>query len=144
MAISYKRKQGDFLYQTRKRVIKEVFILIILSIVLFSSLAIEISLWLKISILALFSLYILFGVAYYPKAKKIADSYKIFLLDAELGFQSQDKMNQIPFKDLKIIKVIKDGDEVIEIRLKTVFNQSIKLQGLDDMNELYAKLAEKV
>jgi len=105
MTISYKRKQDDFLNQTRKRVLKEVVALIILSAILFSNWASVMNLWLKVSILSAFSFYILFGLAYYPKAKRIADNYKVFLFDTALGVQLEDKINQIPFKDLKIVKV---------------------------------------
>ena len=94
--------------------------------------------------LALFTAYILFGLACYPQAKSIAQTFYIRLMDDALGFPSEGDIKQIPYRDLTISKVTKKNDEVVAIRSKTIFGQSITLQGLDNMKKLYERLAAHV
>ena len=94
--------------------------------------------------MVIFGAYILFGIAYYPKAKAIAQGFSIHLMDDGLGFPYQGHMIQMPYSDLTISKVTKKDGEVVEIRIKTTFGQSIKLQRLENMNELYEGLAARL
>ena len=135
---------NDFIRGTRRRVIVEVSILMLLSGYFWSDWSGSWPNWLKLPVLVLFTAYILFGLAYYPKAKSIAQTFYIRLMDDALGFPSEGDIKQIPYRDLTISKVTKKNDEVVAIRLKTTFGQSITLQGLDNMKELYEGLAAHV
>jgi len=74
----------------------------------------------------------------------MAQKFYVRLMDDALGFPSQGDIKQIPYRDLTISKVTKKNDEVVAIRLKTTFGQSITLQGLDNMKELYEGIAAHV
>ncbi len=140
----YKANSGDFARRTRRRVLFEVFFLALLGVFFWSNWSSEFHNWLKLSVLSIFSGYILFGLALYPKAKIMAEKFSVCLLNNALGFPDQEHMGQIPYCDLAISKVIKKNGKVIEIRLKTDFGQTIKLQGLENMEELYKNIEGRV
>jgi hypothetical protein len=68
-------------------------------------------------VLVLFIAYILFGLAYYPKAKSIAQNFSIRLTGEALGYSSQGVLKQIPYRDLEISKVTMKNGEVVAICL---------------------------
>ncbi len=134
----------DFGRRTRRRVIIEVSVLVLLTGFFWSGWSRDFPHWLEASVLMIFVAYILLGIAYYPKAKAIAQEFSIHLMNDGLGFPDQGDIKQIPYSDLTISKVTKKDDEVVEIRIKTRFGQSIKLQRLENMNELYEGLAARL
>lgn len=139
----FKSKRGDFISRTRRRVIIEIAILVLLAAYFWSAWSEDLPGWLEVSILVIFVAYILFGLASYTKAKAIAEEFSVQLMDDSLGFPNKGNLKQIPYRDLKISKVKKKNDEVVEICLKTTFGQSIKLQGLENMKELYESIAAR-
>lgn len=140
----YKASSGDFARRTRRRVMFEISFLALLAVFFWSSWSKEFHSGLEFSVLTIFSAYILFGLVLYPKAKVIAERFSISLLDNTLVFPEQGHTKQIPYCDLKISKVIEKNSKVIEIHLKTTFNQSIKLKGLANMEELYKNIKDRV
>ena len=140
----FKSNSGDFIRRTRRGVIIEVSALVLLSGYFWSDWSRILPDWLEVSVLVIFAAYILFGLAYYPKAKSIAQQFSIHLMDDALGFPNQGGMKQIPYRDLTISKVTKKNGEVVEIRLKTTFGQSITLQGLENMKDLYEGITAHV
>ncbi len=135
---------NDFIRRTRRRVIVEVSVLVLLAGYFWSGWSEGWPNWLELSVLVIFTAYILFGLVYYQKAKSIAQKFSVRLMEDALGFQSQGGMKQIPYRDLKISKVTKKNDKVVAIYLKTTFGQSITLQGLENMEELYEGIAAHV
>lgn len=140
----FQSNSNDFIRRTRRRVIVEVSVLVLLAGYFWSDWSGSWPNWLEVSVLVLFTAYILFGLAYYPKAKSIAKKFSVRLMDEALGFPSQGDMKQIPYRDLTISKVTKKNGEVVAIRLKTTFGQSITLQGLENMKELYEGITAHV
>jgi hypothetical protein len=140
----FRSNNDDFARRTRRRVAIEISVLVILAGYFWSDWSRNLPYWLEVSVLVFFTAYILFGLAYYPKAKLIAQDFSVHLMDDALGFPNQGDMKLIPYRDLTISKVTKKNGEVIEIRLKTKFGQSIKLQGLENMKELYETISAHV
>ena len=140
----FRSNVNDFIRGTRRRMMVEVSILVLLGGYFWSDWSGSWPNWLQLSVLALFTAYILFGLACYPQAKSIAQTFYIRLMDDALGFPSEGDIKQVPYRDLTISKVTKKNDEVVAIRLKTTFGQSITLRGLDNMKELYEGLAAHV
>lgn len=132
-----------FIRRTRRRVIVEISILVILTGYFLSDWSSGLPHWLEISALVILVVYIVFGLAYYPRAKSIANEFSVHLMDEALGFPSQGNIKKIPYSDLTISKVTKKNGEVVAIRLQTTFGQSITLQGLDKMNELYDGMIDR-
>jgi hypothetical protein len=129
---------------TLRRVAKEVSVLIVLAIYFLSDWSIQIPSWLEISILGLIGAYILGGLLLYPKARKVAEGFYVYLMDDALGFPVRGHTKTIPYGDLRIKKVkIKNG-QIRTIYLSSVFHGTIKLQGLESMNELYERLARQL
>jgi hypothetical protein len=95
-------------------------------------------------VLIVFSAYILFNLAYYKKAKKIAREFSIYLMEDALGFPDHKAIKKIPYRDIKISKVKKKNGNIVGIHLKTTFGQSIMLQGLENMNDLYESIIDRL
>lgn len=134
----------DFFRRTRRRVVAELSVLALLEGFFLSVWSSSWPDWLEVSILVLFVAYIVFGLAYYPKAKSIAQMFSIRLMDEALGFPSEGVIKQIPYRDITISKVVYKNGEVVSIHLKTSFGQSIKLQGMEDMKGLYEGIAAHI
>lgn len=94
--------------------------------------------------MGVFAASVLYDSAYYPKAKAFAENFTIYLMDNALGFSDQGHIRQIPYHDLTVLKVSKKNGKVVAIHLKTTFGQSIKLQGLENMQELYEGIAARI
>ena len=124
----YNTHSKDFSKRTCRRVIFEVFSLVLLGTFFWSNWSNELPRWLGFSMLSIFSAYILLGLAHYPKAKAIAERFSVSLTSNALGFPDQGHMREILYSDLKISKVIKKNGEIIEIHLKTGFDQTTKLR----------------
>jgi len=140
----FKTNNSDFSRRTRRRVVVEIFFLLAISAFFLSSLSGVIPEWLKISVISISVLYIVVGLASYPKDKSFAEKFTIYLSNDSLGFSDDGKIRKLPYSDLAISKVLRKHDEVVEIRLRTTFGQTIKLRGLDSMQELYSELVQKV
>lgn len=97
--------------------------------------------------LVCFTSYIAFNLAYYRREKRFAEKYAVCPLETTLGFQHEGQLRQLPYGDLKISKVKRRDGEVVEIHLKEKYLRffgPIKLSGLENMDELYELLAERV
>jgi len=140
----FRSNSGDFVRRTRRRVTLEISVLLLLVAYFWSDWSRGIPGWLEVSIVAVFAASVLYDLAYYPKAKAFGENFTIYLLDNALGFSDQGHIRQIPYRDLAISEVTKKNGDVIEIRLKTTFGQSIKLQGLENMQELYEGIAVRI
>ncbi len=134
----------DFRSRTLRRVILELAFLVVLVIFCLSALSDLFPVSLKVAAVALTSTYIAYGVFFYPKAKRLASEFRIQVHEKSLAFPDQGKMKHIPFSQLQIDRVIRDNDDVAEIKLITSFGQRIGLRGLEDMQGLYTALEEKV
>ncbi len=140
----YKTIGGDFARRTRQRVFAEIFSITLLAVFFWSSWSEDIPEWLEATVILISVIYVLLGLAFYPNAKSVAGKFSIYLSNDSLGFSDKGKIKKLPYSDLVISKVLRKQDEVVEIRLRTTFGQTIKLRGLESMQELYNELAQKV
>jgi hypothetical protein len=135
---------SGFIRRTRRRLLVEVSVLALLAGYFRSDWSSKWPAWLEVTMLVLLVAYILYGLAYYPRAKSIAQAFSIRLMDDGLGFTGQAAMRQIPYRDIVISKVARKNGAVVAIHLRTTFGQSITLEGLEHMDELYEGIAERV
>ncbi|MBL1276427.1 MAG: hypothetical protein COB30_010090 [Ectothiorhodospiraceae bacterium] len=140
----YKGIVSDFAQRTRKRVFIEILSIALLGIFFGSSWSGDIPGWLEISVISISVIYVLLGLALYPRAKSVADNFSVYLSNDSLGFSDKGEIKQLPYCDLVISKVLREHGDVVEIRLRTTFRQTIKLRGLEGMQELYSQLAQKI
>ena len=136
----YKSNGSEFYRNTRKRVIYEISTLFLVAIFFWTDFSDLIPSWLKISVLVVFSIYIIFGLALYPKAKATAKNFSVSLQDDALLFPTGNGSGRIPYSDLTIMGTKSKDDEVTRILLRTSFGQKIELQGLNNMHDLYKGL----
>ena len=140
----FKAKKDYFIRRTRRRVMFEVSVLVLLTGYFWSSWSKDLPNWLELSVLGCFAAYILFGLAFYSKGKASVEKFSIYLLDNALGFSDQGHVKQIPYHHLTISKITKKNSEVELICLKTAFGHTIKLQGLENMTELHKEIINRV
>jgi hypothetical protein len=140
----FRSNSGDFVRLTRRRVTLEISVLLLLVGYFLSGWSRGIPSWLEVSIVAIFAASVLYDLAYYPKAKAFAKNFAIYLMDNALGFFDQGHIRQIPYHEVTVLKVSKKNGKVVAIHLKTTFGQSIKLQGLENMQELYEAIAVRI
>lgn len=140
----YKTDINHFYRRTRQRVITESLIYGSLWCVYAFEWMPYIPDWAYMSIFTVFGAYIMYGIIYYPKAKAIAQRFSIKISDRALVFSDFSGVRQIPYSDFEINKIDKCKDRVCRIHIKTSFNQSIVLQGLENMDTLYQELSEHV
>ena len=135
--------KGGFARRTRKRVYKEILVFLMLLAFFFSVFSAALPKWLELSILVIYVIYIVIGLALYPIAKSTAENFTIYLLDDALGYSSKGSQKQLPYSDIVIAKVKKSKGKIIEIQLQTKFKQNIKLRDLENMGNLYEGLIIK-
>ena len=140
----YKVDRNAFVRRTRRRVIFEVSVFLLLTGFFLSNWSKDVPGWLELSVFGIVTGYIVFSLAYYRKAEALVSRFYVRLLDNALSFPGQDHGKEIPYQDLAISKVTRKGGEVVEIRLKTSFGQIIRLQGLLGMKDLYENIATRL
>jgi len=124
----------------RSKVSTELIICALLLLFFYSDFSKELPNWLEISIMIVFVGYIILGLILYPIVKANAENFSINLLDNALVYTNKNSERQMLYTDLKIMKVKKVNDKIIEIELQTAFSQCIKLKGLINMSDLYEDL----
>ena len=142
--IEFKSNSTDFSRKTIRRVFWELSVLGILLASVLLGLLTAIPTWLQWTAVVVVLVYILGGLALYGRAKAIADSLSVRLDDQGLTVTHTGGGGQLRYSDLKISKVRKDGDRLVEIHLVAKSGHKIKLSGLDNMNELYRLLSARV
>lgn len=140
----FRADEGYLARKTKRRFTKEVAVLLVIAIFFYLPWSGSLPAWLKLGTLIVFFLYIIIGLAMYPHAKSVSHKFSISLKKDSLEYTNQESRREIPYRDLVISKVIKRGSVVDQINLKTVFGQYIKLQGLQNMNELYDLIRKKL
>ncbi|MGH9961667.1 MAG: hypothetical protein ACREBC_31830, partial [Pyrinomonadaceae bacterium] len=140
----FRSNSGDFVRRTRRRVTLEISIILLLVGYFGSGWSQGIPGWLEVAIVSVFAASVLYDLAYYPKAKASADNFAIYLMDNALGFSDRGDIRQIPYRDLTVVKVSKKNGRVVAIHLRTTLGQSIKLQGLENIQELYEGIAVRI
>lgn len=140
----FRSNSRDFVRRTRRRVTLEISVLLLLVGYFLSGWSRGIPGGLEAFIVAIFAASVLYDLAYYPKAKAFAENFTIYLMDNALSFSDQGHIRQIPYHDLTVLKVSKKNGKVVAIHLQTTFGQSIKLQGLENMQELYEGIAVRI
>ena len=140
----FKGKKIDHLRRTLRRAARDTAILVLLTGFFWSDWLRVVPSWLEVLVLVCFASYIVFELASYPFTRKIRENFAIFILQRSLGTRYKDRIIQVPYSDLKIVKVKKSKGEVVEIHLKSRFRNTIRLSNLENMSELYGLLAERV
>jgi membrane protein YdbS with pleckstrin-like domain len=115
---------------------------VVMSVVLFDLGAIR--QWLIAIIVAVGAVYILGGLALYPRAKSHARSFAVRMFDDGLAIAGDKESTTVPYRDLTIDRVESGPQGVSEIRLRTAFGQRIVLRDLERLDELYAELQTRL
>jgi hypothetical protein len=134
--------RGEFARRTFRRVLLEAAILTTLLVILLSGVIHGVPGWLSPVIGGGGLLYILGGLALYPKARSAAESFHVKLLEESLTFSGSN--SGVRYSDLAVAKVKRDAGKVVEIELRSAFRQTIKLRGLERMDELYELLESRI
>jgi hypothetical protein len=142
--IEFKSNSEGFLRRTVHRLFYELAVLAVLVAAIALKLVTAIPMWIQWAVVASVVIYICVGIALYPRAKAIADSLSIKLNDQGLTFAHSAGHGELRYSDLKIARVRKRGDRLTEIVLAARSGQTIKLQDLEDMNELYRLLSARL
>ena len=103
----------------------------------------DISDWLELAIMALSLVFIIFEIAGYWQAKQIAKDFTIYIEDNAFGFAFDGRVRRIPWSDIKLDSWKVKGGSVHSIRIRTKFNQKIKIRGMEDMDALLELIKEK-
>jgi hypothetical protein len=140
----FRGNSADLRGRTMRRVTLELTALGILLASVLLGLVTAIPIWLQWAAVAAVLIYILAGVALYSRARAIAESLTVRLDDQGLTFAYAGGGGDLRYSDMKISRVRKDGDRLVEILLVARSGQAIKLRGLDNMNELYRLLSARV
>lgn len=140
----YKTNCNEFARRTRHRVFIEISFIVLVGIFFWSKYSTGLPEWLKLTVILIAVMYVLLGLVLYPNAKSVAGKFTIYLSNESLRFSGNGETRNLPYSDLVISKVLRKHGEVVEIRLKTTFSQTIKLRGLENMEELYSELTQKV
>jgi hypothetical protein len=138
----FKAVPGEFARRTARRVFVEIGLLIGVLALLFSGVVHGVPPWVPLAVGAGGLLYILGGLAFYPKARSIAQRFHVTLLEDTLTFSGGHRA--IPYTDLMLANVKRRGGRVSEIQLRSAFGQTIRLRGLERMDELYECLEKRV
>jgi hypothetical protein len=143
-SIEFKTNSTHFLKRTARRLLYELTALAVVTAVVALDLMTAIPTWLQLAAVALVALYVAVELALYPRAKAVADSLSIKLHDQGLSFAHSAGGGELRYSDLRIAGVRKRDDKLIEIVLSARSGQTIKLEGLENMHELYRLLLERV
>ncbi len=129
-----------FVSRSRRRVFYELVFLGLLLLFFYLPLLDNVPESLEWIIIGSVILYILFGVAMYPSAKRTVERFSISLLDNSLSYTTGELVRLVPYEDIHISSVKKDSDSVIAVRLRTVFGQTLTIRDLKGMDDFYQKL----
>jgi hypothetical protein len=140
----FKSNTTHFLKRTARRLVCELSLLAVITAVVALDLMTAIPMWFQLVIVAAVSIYIAIELALYPRAKAVADSLSIKLHDQGLTFVRSGGGGELRYSDLRIAGVRKREDKVTEIVLAARSGQTIKLQGFENMDELYRLLSERI
>lgn len=142
--IEFKSNSAHFLKRTARRLLYELPVLAVLTAVMALDLMPAIPMWLQLAAVTMVAFYIAVELALYPRAKAVADSLSIKLHDDELTFAHSAGGGELRYSDLRIAGVRKRDGKLTRIVLAARSGQAIKLEGLEDMEELYRLLLERV
>ncbi len=140
----FKTDMSIFFINTRNRVFKELLVLIVISGVLFSSIAFNMPLYGKLLIIIIAASYIIYGIIGYSKAKSAAENIRIRLTDSQLEFLGVKGFHSYSYGDLSIRKVKKAGDSVQGILLSIKNSGDQWVTGFENMDVIHKLLAEKI
>jgi hypothetical protein len=142
--IEFKSNSKGFLRRTVHRLFYELAVLAVLVVAIALKLLPAIPMWIQWAVVASVAMYIGVGIALYPRAKAVSDSLSIKLNDQGLTFVHSGGRGELQYSDLKIARVRKRGDRLTEIVLAARSGQKIKLQDLENLDELYRLLSARV
>lgn len=134
-----------FRRQTAHRLLGEIALLLALLLAaMLLELPASIPKWVQWAVVAAFGAYILAGLAFYPRARAIADSFCVTLHDDALIFSHAQGGGEVRYCDLKVAKVKRRHTEPVEIVLVAKSGQVVRLRGLQNMTELYRSLSARL
>lgn len=145
LTAEFKSNPAHFFKRTARRLFCELFVLAVLASVVALDLIAAIPMWLQLAVVTLVAIYIGVELALYPRSKAVANSLTIKLHDEGLTFaHSRGGSGELRYSDLRIVGVRKRDNKLTEIVLAAGTGQRIKLEGLENMNELYRLLVERI
>lgn len=142
--LTFQSHGRHFVNATKRRVIYESIALALLAGVMCLPWSTLLPGWIRLALPGAFAMYIALGLALYPTAKRAASSLSIRLLDDALQYSDSKNAKAIPYRDFSISNVERNGDQIESVELTTSWNQRIVLSDFEEMNDLYALLAERI
>jgi hypothetical protein len=140
----FKSDQLEFRRQTTRRLLCESLLLAVLLASVLLEFAPMIPKWIQWAVVIACCAYILAGWAFYPRAKAIANSFRVSLHDDHLSFSHAHGGGEVRYADLRMAKVKRRHGELAEIILVAKSGQAIRLRGLENMAELHRSLSARI
>lgn len=142
----FKTDMTEFNYNTKRRIFIEVLVLLSVSGALFSGSNVTDSMpvGVKWVIVIAFSLYIVFGLLGYSKAKSVVEKLRVRFLDKHMEFLGVQGTHTYSYSDLSIAKIKRKGGSVVGIKLLVENNGSLWLSGFEDMEVLFGLLSDRL
>jgi hypothetical protein len=133
-----------FRRQTARRWLREMLLLALFVATPSLELAPMIPKWVQWALAASFGAYILASLVLYPRAKAIANSFRVSLDNDGLSFSHAYGGGKVRYSDLKSAKVKRRYGEPVEIVLVAESGQAVRLRALENMSELHRSLSERI
>lgn len=100
--------------------------------------------WIQWGVVVSVGVYILASLVLYPRAKAIAESFRLRLDDEGLTFSHAHGGGRVRYADLKITEVKRHRNEPVEIVVVSEDGQVIRLSGLVHMRRLHELLSVRI
>ena len=100
--------------------------------------------WVQWALVTSFCEYIFACLVFYPRAKAIANSFRVSLDSDGLSFSHAYGGGDVRYSDLRVAKVKRRHGELVEIVLVAKSGQAVRLRALENMTELHRSLSERI